>query len=42
MHAPEVGRLFVADISVPPAVYARIGLRVPTDLFAADTIVELP
>jgi NAD(P)H-hydrate epimerase len=38
--ASEVGRLYVADISVPPVVYQRLGLDVP-DLFRDDTIVAL-
>jgi NAD(P)H-hydrate epimerase len=41
MAAPEiVGRLFLADISIPPIVYERIGVAVPT-LFGRSTIVEL-
>lgn len=36
-----VGNLFVADISVPPAVYGRLGLAVTTP-FAGSTIVRLP
>jgi NAD(P)H-hydrate epimerase len=39
--APElVGRLFLADISVPRLVYERMGLRVG-DLFAGGAVVEL-
>jgi NAD(P)H-hydrate repair Nnr-like enzyme with NAD(P)H-hydrate epimerase domain len=38
--ASETGELFLADISVPPAVYARLGLTVPP-LFHHDTIIEL-
>jgi NAD(P)H-hydrate epimerase len=36
----QVGRLFVADISVPPAVFRRVGIDVP-DLFGEGTVVEL-
>jgi len=36
-RAPScVGELYLADISVPPFVYERIGIHVPPDLFAAD------
>ena len=38
--AGETGELFLADISVPPAVYRRFGLTVPP-LFGHDTIIEL-
>lgn len=37
---PVVGRLFLADISVPAAVYARMGLGSPR-LFEESTLVEL-
>lgn len=37
---PVVGRLFLADISVPGVVYARMGLRRPR-LFEECTLVEL-
>ena len=41
-RAPShVGELYLADISVPPFVYRRLGLRVPDDLFAGDSIVRL-
>jgi NAD(P)H-hydrate epimerase len=36
-----VGELYLADISVPPFVYGRLGLRVPDDLFARDSILRL-
>jgi NAD(P)H-hydrate epimerase len=36
-----VGRLFVADISVPPDVYVRFGLSA-TNAFSGETIVQLP
>jgi NAD(P)H-hydrate epimerase len=40
--APDsVGMLFVGDISVPPAVYERLGLDVPADLFVHGPIVRL-
>jgi NAD(P)H-hydrate epimerase len=35
-----VGRVFVADISVPPSVYRRMGIDVPF-LFREDAIVEI-
>jgi NAD(P)H-hydrate epimerase len=35
-----VGRLFLTDISIPPLVYERIGLKVPR-LFDRNAIVEL-
>lgn len=38
--ASERGELFLADISVPPAVYRRLGLTVPP-LFGHETIIEL-
>jgi hypothetical protein len=38
--AGETGELFLADISVPPAVYRQLGLTVPP-LFDDDTIIEL-
>jgi NAD(P)H-hydrate epimerase len=37
---PYVGELFVADISVPPELYARFGIVVGS-LFAATDIVSL-
>jgi NAD(P)H-hydrate epimerase len=40
LDAPEVGELYVADISVPPAVFRAMGIDVPA-LFAHDTIVQL-
>lgn len=36
----EVGKLYVADISVPPFVYARFGLEVPA-LFGKSSIVPV-
>lgn len=38
--APFIGALYLADISVPPALYARLGLDV-RPLFARDTILKL-
>ncbi|NOY56263.1 MAG: NAD(P)H-hydrate epimerase [Actinobacteria bacterium] len=40
LGASQVGELYVADISVPPSVYAAMGLRVPV-LFREGTIVRL-
>ena len=37
---PFVGELYLADISVPPALYAQLGLAVPA-LFSADTLLRL-
>jgi NAD(P)H-hydrate epimerase len=37
----NVGVLFVGDISVPPALYERLGLGMPHDLFADGPIVRL-
>lgn len=39
--APEVGELYVADISVPPAVYSAFDVVMPPDLFADGTVVRL-
>jgi len=39
--ANEVGELYLADISVPPAVYGAFDLEMPTDLFGEDTVVRL-
>jgi NAD(P)H-hydrate epimerase len=36
-----VGELYLADISVPPFVYGRLGLGVPDDLFAGDSVLRL-
>lgn len=35
-----VGQLYLADISVPPELYSRLGLDVPP-LFAGDTVLRL-
>ncbi len=40
LGAEQVGELYLADISVPPSVYAAFGLRVP-NLFATGTVVAL-
>ena len=40
LHAPQVGRLYPADISVPPALYRRMGIEVG-DLFADSPIVSI-
>jgi NAD(P)H-hydrate epimerase len=37
----SVGELYLADISVPPGVYAAFGMEMPADLFARDTVVQL-
>ncbi len=37
---PFVGNLFLADISVPPELYARLGLHV-APIFTADAIVHV-
>jgi NAD(P)H-hydrate epimerase len=40
-HArPFVGELFLGDISIPPALYRRIGLKVPP-IFTRDTILQI-
>lgn len=40
LGAPEVGELYLADISVPAAVYRRLGLEVPA-LFAQTQVIRL-
>lgn len=40
LGAPEVGELYLADISVPSAVYRLLGLDVPA-LFAQSQVVRL-
>jgi NAD(P)H-hydrate epimerase len=37
---PYVGDLYLADISIPPALYQQIGLRV-SPLFFEDSIIKL-
>jgi NAD(P)H-hydrate epimerase len=41
LGAHQVGELYLADISVPPAVYGVFDLEMPTDLFGEDTVVQL-
>ncbi|MGI9647702.1 MAG: NAD(P)H-hydrate epimerase [Acidimicrobiia bacterium] len=41
IDSPKVGELYLADISVPPTVYAAFGLEMPSDLFADSTVVRL-
>jgi NAD(P)H-hydrate epimerase len=38
---PQVGELYLADISVPPSVYQAFEMSMPTDLFDEDTVVQL-
>ncbi|MEM7285251.1 MAG: NAD(P)H-hydrate epimerase [Actinomycetota bacterium] len=38
---PEVGRLFLGDISVPAAVYDAFGASVPPTLFADGPVLEV-
>lgn len=40
MNAPQVGELWLADISVPPSVYRAFGFEVG-NLFEEDTIVRV-
>jgi NAD(P)H-hydrate epimerase len=40
LHSHQVGRLYLADISVPPALYRRMGIEVG-DLFAERPIVQV-
>lgn len=40
LQAPQVGELWLADISVPPTVYKAFGLEVG-NLFAEDTVVRV-
>ncbi len=39
--APFVGELYLADISIPLSVYARLGISVPDDLFSRQSIVRI-
>jgi NAD(P)H-hydrate epimerase len=41
LEADRVGDLYLADISVPPAVYDAFGMEMPADLFGQDTVVRL-
>lgn len=40
LEAPQVGELWLADISVPPSVYEAFGFEVG-NLFAEDTVVQV-
>ena len=40
MNAPQVGELFLADISVPPSVYEAFGFEVG-DLFDEDSVIRV-
>jgi NAD(P)H-hydrate epimerase len=41
-HARDhVGELFLADISIPPSLYRRLGLAAPTVLFGPGSVVRL-
>ncbi|WP_442505870.1 NAD(P)H-hydrate epimerase [Novipirellula sp. SH528] len=37
----HIGELYLGDISVPPSLYAAMGLAIPTSLFAESDIVRL-
>ena len=39
-NAPQVGELYLADISVPPSVYAAIGVSHPPD-FSRSSIIRI-
>ena len=39
---PNVGTHYLADISVPPALYRRIGITVAPDMFATGRVREVP
>ncbi len=38
--ARQTGDLYLADISIPPAVYRQLGLTIPP-LFTRDTIIDV-
>lgn len=38
---PYVGTLWLADISLPPALFEDLGLDVPVDLFQEDDLIQL-
>jgi len=40
LDAPGVGELYLADISVPPLVYQRMGIRVPA-LFGQSSLLRI-
>ena len=39
---PNVGCHYLADISVPPALYDRVGISVRADMFATGLVREVP
>jgi NAD(P)H-hydrate epimerase len=39
--AEITGAMWLADIGVPPHVYARLGVSVPSDIFSAGSLIEL-
>ena len=39
--AEQVGELYLADISVPPAVYSAFGTEMPTRVFAESSLVQV-
>lgn len=39
--SPLVGDLWLADISVPPSVFAQLGIDVPADTFASGALVRV-
>lgn len=41
LEAPGAGELYLADISVPPEVYKRFGMTMPTGVFRDGTVVRL-
>jgi hypothetical protein len=40
LDAPGVGELYLADISVPPLVYQRMGIAVP-ELFRQSSLLRI-
>jgi len=40
LDAPNVGELYLADISVPPLVYQRMGMSVP-GLFRQSSLLRI-
>jgi NAD(P)H-hydrate epimerase len=41
LAAPQVGELYLADISVPPFVYEQMGVKRPDGAFAEGTVVRV-
>lgn len=41
LEAPQTGELYLADISVPPSVYAALGLSMPPGVFRGGTVLRL-